>query len=80
LNHFSMRHSEVVKCPADKAGLLHIDLDAEFRIYSLATVQTNADRLDLREEEREAEILTNMSATFHAEEEHQSVENQSAEI
>jgi len=35
LNHFNMRHTEVLKIRAVKDKGLHVDLDAEFRIYSL---------------------------------------------
>merc|ERR1719183_3493958 len=46
LNHFNMRHTEVLKIRAVKEKGLHVDLDAEFRIYSLvpsAEVHVNAN-------------------------------------
>jgi hypothetical protein len=37
LNHFSMRHSEILKCRSPK-GNFTVDLDAEFRLYSLYSI------------------------------------------
>jgi hypothetical protein len=55
LSHFHMKHSEIVKCLSESKGMC-VDLDAEFRIYSLGPAGGKAESLEeIREQEEIAD-------------------------
>lgn len=47
LKHFNMCHTEVVKCHSVK-GTCHVDVDAEFRLYSLVNMPRSTERPQMR--------------------------------